>query len=144
MNDMREIFGEVISEYTRAQAVEDGVLVDVSKLAYEAGFKWPVAVTRAVYDRYIAVPEELKGQQDENGRTWDILWMMWVNVRTGKITGSQGEFKLLVRLPESAEWQTSEARQDEDPRLRLITLKSVSGPGDNGEPVITIMLPFED
>ena len=139
-----DIFGEVIYAYTRAQAIEDGVLVDVTKTANEAGFKWPTAVTRAVYDRYIAVPEDLAGQQDESGRTWDLIWMLWVNVRTGKINGDRGEFKVLVRFPELADWQSNEAAQIEDAALRLVTLKSVSGPGDNGEPTITIMLPTED
>jgi len=34
----------VIHTYTRAQAIEDGVLIDVSEMAREAGFRWPVAV----------------------------------------------------------------------------------------------------
>lgn len=142
--DMEEIFGECIACYTRAQAIEDGVLVDVSKMASEAGFKWPVAMTRTVYERYVEVPSELTGQQDIQGRLWDVVWMMWVNIRTGKINGSYGEFTLLVRVPESAEWQTNETVHAEDPGLRLVTLKSVSDPGDNGEPTITLMLPDED
>ena len=32
-------FGNVISTYTRAQAIEDGVLVDAGCMANEAGFK---------------------------------------------------------------------------------------------------------
>ena len=32
-------FGEVISTYTRAQAIEDGVLIDAGSIAKEAGFK---------------------------------------------------------------------------------------------------------
>lgn len=40
---------EVIHAYTRAQAIEDGVLVDLSGLASEAGFRWPLAVTQAVW-----------------------------------------------------------------------------------------------
>lgn len=142
--NMEEIFGECISSYTRKQAIEDGVLIDVSQTADEAGFKWPVAVTSAVHDRYIMVPDELVDQQNAGGRLWDILWMLWVTIRTGKISGDQGEFKLLVRFPASAEWQENETEQDEDPGLRRVTLKSESGPGDDGEPVITIMLPFED
>jgi hypothetical protein len=139
------IFGGCISCYTRAQAIDDGVLVDVSKTASEAGFKWSVAITRAVYDRYVEVPEELSGQQDIQGRLWDVLWMFWVNVRTGKIDGDRGEFTLLVRFPAAAEWQSNEkAHPAEMGGLRLVTLKSVSGPGDNGEPCITIMLPDED
>ena len=36
---------DVIYTYTREQAIEEGVLIDVSEMASEAGFKWPVAVT---------------------------------------------------------------------------------------------------
>jgi len=32
-------FGNVISAYTRAQAIEDGVLIDVSSIAKESGFE---------------------------------------------------------------------------------------------------------
>ena len=39
---------DIIYTYTRAQAIEDGYIVDVSEVASEAGFRWPVAVTRAV------------------------------------------------------------------------------------------------
>ena len=36
-------FDPVISVYTRAQAIEDGIIVDVSETAREAGFNIPVA-----------------------------------------------------------------------------------------------------
>lgn len=102
-HDAENTFDEPIFAYTRAQAIEDGVLVDVTDMAKEAGFKWPVAMTRTVYDRYVEVPEELKGQQDIQGRVWDLLRMLWVNIRTGKIDGNQGEFTLLVRFPASTD-----------------------------------------
>ena len=35
----QEIFGDVIYSYTRAQALADGVLVDVSERAKRAGIK---------------------------------------------------------------------------------------------------------
>ncbi len=44
-NDLTEFFGNVIHTYTRAQAIEDGVLIDVSETSSEAGFKWPAAIT---------------------------------------------------------------------------------------------------
>ena len=50
-------FAPVIFAYTRAQAIDDGILVDVSETAREAGFKIPVAVTRTVWNRLIALPE---------------------------------------------------------------------------------------
>lgn len=39
------LWGEPIFSYSRKQAIADGVLVDVSEMAREAGFKYPVAVT---------------------------------------------------------------------------------------------------
>lgn len=143
-SEMEDVFGECISAYTLSQAIEDGILVDVTDMEREAGFKWPVAMMRTVYERYVEVPPELIGKQDIQGRLWDVVWMMWVNIRPGKVNGSYGEFTLLVRVPESAEWQSNETVHAEDPGLRRVTLKSVSGPGDNGKPVITLMLPFED
>lgn len=38
-------FGEVISVYTRAQALADGVLIDAGPMAREAGFRWLTAIT---------------------------------------------------------------------------------------------------
>ena len=47
---------DLLYAYTRAQALADGVLVDVTTTAQEAGIKYPVALTRAVWCRYVEVP----------------------------------------------------------------------------------------
>jgi hypothetical protein len=47
---------DLIHVYTRAQAIEDGQLVDVSEWARRAGFCIPVAVTRTVWGQCIEVP----------------------------------------------------------------------------------------
>ena len=65
-------FGEVIYSYTRSQAVADGVQVEVTKTAQEAGIRFPVFLTRAVYDAYVTVPPGVEAQ-DEAGRLWDII-----------------------------------------------------------------------
>jgi hypothetical protein len=65
-------FGPVIYAYTRAQAVADGVQVAVTKTAQEAGIKFPMFLTRAVFDKYVAVPPDVTGQ-DESGRLWDVI-----------------------------------------------------------------------
>ena len=65
-------FGPVIYSYTRKQALADGVQVDISTTAREAGIKYPVFVTRAVFDAYVTVPEGVQGQ-DEAGRLWDLI-----------------------------------------------------------------------
>jgi hypothetical protein len=48
--DLEDLFGPVIHAYSRAEALEDGVLVDVTSTAREAGFRIPVALTRAVWE----------------------------------------------------------------------------------------------
>jgi hypothetical protein len=60
----------IIYAYTRKQAVEDGEQVDVSTTAAEAGIRFPVFLTRRVFDAYVAVPPNVTGQ-DEAGRLWD-------------------------------------------------------------------------
>ncbi|NUQ79571.1 MAG: hypothetical protein HUU21_39190 [Polyangiaceae bacterium] len=121
---------DVIHQYTRTQAIEDGFLVDVSETAKEAGIKFPVALTRAVWSRYVELtPAAKRALNDERGRLWDVLWMFRCTaVRMGG--GSELMFSLYV-VTKSI-------------RPSLIKLKAICGPGDNAEPVITIMLPEED
>lgn len=120
---------EVIHSYTRAEAIADGVLVDVTKLASETGFRLPVALTRAVWERYVVVPDGVSGQ-DETGRLWDVLWMTHLAAkRFGDRSTTPVE--LYVRNSDEAE-------------ATLVTLKAMCHPGDSGEPVVTILLPDED
>jgi len=139
-----EIFGPVIFRYTRKQAIEDGVLVDVSETAQEAGIKLPTALTQAVFEQYVAVSPEMKGEQDESGRLWDILWMFSCAVRGGQIDGEQGSFELIVAKPDRNDWQGNEKPFEGDRKRRLVTLKAVCGPNDEGSACITIMRPEED
>ncbi len=78
--NVNEMNVDIIHAYTRKEAIEDGVLVDVSKLAKEAGFKWPVAMTSAVHAKYVQVPPAADWQ-DETGRLWDILMVLHFNIR---------------------------------------------------------------
>ena len=129
-NSMTELFGEVISSYSRAQAIEDGVLVDVSETAREAGFRFPVAVTRRLFDEVITPdPRSEKNGQSVAGRLWDTLNMLRFAIR-----GSRGGQVILYKVI-----FIMKANQ-----RRTLTLKSACGPGDNLEPTITIMMPDED
>jgi hypothetical protein len=38
---------DIVHRYSRADAIRDGVLIDVSHAAREAGFQYPVTLTRA-------------------------------------------------------------------------------------------------
>ena len=128
MDAMQEVFGDVIYGYSRMQALEDRALVDMSDLGREAGLKFRVAVTQAVWAEYISVPEGVIGQ-DERGRAWDIVWMLRAAIRASK-GGEEIRYSVLVR--------------NDNRRPRMVELKAICGPGDEGEPVITIMLPDED
>ena len=121
----------VIHVYTRAQAIEDGVLIDVTETAKEAGFRVPVALTAAVWAEYVAVPDGVEAQ-DEAGRLWDVLWMCRFGIASTKGQGSVIRFSLHVR---------NDNRAGEPP---LVTLKAICGPDDDGAPCVTILLPDED
>src|SRR5262249_58419319 len=64
-----------IHRYSRADALRDGVLIDVTETAREAGFKHPVALTAAAWAKCVAVPPGVVCQ-DEAGRLWDVLFML--------------------------------------------------------------------
>src|SRR5262249_50350265 len=49
-DSITELFGPVIHSYTRARAIADGVLVDVSEATREAGLTFQIAVTQAFVD----------------------------------------------------------------------------------------------
>src|SRR5690349_94629 len=121
---------DLIFAYTRAQAIADGELVDVTGTAKEAGFRYPVALTRAVWCEYVEVPAGVEGQ-DEKGRLWDILVMLGYAIR-GDRDQSVLRFRLHVR---------NDNREQMPP---LVELKALCGPDDDGSPCITIMLPLED
>ena len=129
-------FGKVISTYTRAQAIEDGVLIDPGSMAKEAGFKWPVALTADAWADCVAWTEDDSQQQvyqDQSGRLWDLVFMASHAIRTSKGSGDRLLFQL-YRVP----------RDGHSTEAVLITLKLIVGPGDAGEPVVTILLSNED
>lgn len=62
---IEEIFGDTVASYSRKQAIEDGVLVDLTAEAEIVGFIIPVACTSAV-------SETLKNASD----TADLLFKL--------------------------------------------------------------------
>ena len=144
---------DVIFEYSRAQAIEDGELFDVTDAARSKGLTLPTAVTRTVWERYVKVPESLSSTQDEVGRLNDILSLLVFTVvtapesrksdrvdfelycQTGKVTAERGE---------EVDDECRRLFETEGSTMKKIRLQSVCGPGDDGEPVITIMVEGDD
>lgn len=137
-----DLFGDVIHCYTRRQAIEDGVLVQLSgegyvgdqwvpKMVAEAGFRFPIAMTSTCFNQIVAVtPAAKRACQDIEGRLWDVLWMLKNAVARHRGDPALIIFELRVSI--------------DSVRPRLTQLKAVCGPGDQGEPVITIMFTNED
>ena len=133
---MKDIFkdDDIVFSYTRKQAIEDGVLFDVTEQAKELGFKFPVAITSAVQADLMDIPNVVK-YQTYRGRLFDVLFMLLVNIKAASNKGkSLINFSLFMPIGEGYDFKMEVNYH----------LKSLCGPGDEGEAVITIMLPEED
>jgi hypothetical protein len=119
---------DVIHGYSRAEALEDGQLVDVTENARRVGIKIPVAVTTAVYGLCIEVPKSRARLEDVGGRTHDIVWLLRCAIAR-KPNGRRVDFSVRCSTTKG---------------IRRVALKALCGPGDAGEPVVTVMQPFED
>ena len=104
---------DLIYSYTRKHALDDGVLVDVSETAREAGFRIPVALTASVWEDVNAIPQSRKGIEDWQGRLWDLRWMAQAAARNAK--GSELIYRLIMPVG----------------RKKLYDAKLHVGPGDN-------------
>ncbi len=123
-----EFWGPTISEYSRAQAIEDGQLVEVHpRLAREAGFKYPVAYTCGVgallaSGKHIDIEDQAEAYV---GRLRQLL---------DRLAG------YAAKCGPAVDRMTFVVEIAPD----LHDLIAVCGPGDDLAPVITIMLPDED
>lgn len=119
MDTSDSIFGDVIYAYTRAQAVQDGVLVDLTQhSSIRRMWKYHVACTSTVW----AIIENC-------GHVNDVACLLMSSAaqEAARKTNSQDMMTFRVNLG-----------------AKFYTLKLHFGPGDRGEPVLTFMLPEED
>ncbi len=129
----------VIYSYTRQQAIDDGVLVSGNEGDFDEvtrqHYKSPVAMTAAVFamiERAVAHPKHCN---DFKGVWHDILWMSrQQSAIVQRFDSTSHLFRVVIT-------GTGKRRTD---GLEWHTLKIVCGPGDDAEPVVTIMLPEED
>ena len=116
---------DLIYSYTRADALTDGVLVDVSERAKRAGIKHPTACTAGVWALIDCVPasdaDTLAGVVAD-ARLAEVLTAMLAAIRRG---GARGTDRVAFELLGAALW-------------------AQCGPGDTDASVITIMLKGED
>lgn len=120
----------IIYSYTRSQAIEDGVLIDVTPQAMESGFKVPVAVGDHLYHRYIVPPDGLDGYgQSIKGRLHDVLYL--AQAAAIKNDGWRVVFDCMFLMGEG-------------PRFETVKIVAVICGDDQGKPAITICLPEDE
>lgn len=124
---------EIIHTYTRAEAIRDGELIDVTEEAshdkgFLGGFAVPVAMTRALYAALETIPESVRGLQDVRGRVHDVLFVGAMALRKAQRRNTNAaRFSVVV---------TTEANPGQPLELWI-----VASLGDGGEPVVTIGYP---
>lgn len=133
----------VISSYSRAQAIEDGVLTPVEALvpdeqdfAKQAGWKVPIALTAAVVS--LVVPSDRERDelaQSVKGRLWDVLMLAFLGSQT--TDSDQIVFPVIFQFAGRSDRRWGRTHQT------TVRLKVIVGPGDQWEPVATFMLPEE-
>lgn len=121
VDTMEDLFGEAIYTYTRQQAIEDGVLIDLGQTAREY-YKFQVCVTASIWAEIMAAA--VQDGQDLRGIVRDILFMSQRYI-TKRISQSEHYFKVVI------------AGTTHDYKIM------VHG-GDFGEAVITILQLNED
>ena len=118
---------DVIHSYSRAQAIEDGVLVDVSKTATELGIVFPTALTSSAWVDAVAMPP---------GADWDTeairLRVLLERTICELNNSDERDVRFFLYVP------------DGPGEGNIVELRALLAPGDDLQPVITLMLASED
>ena len=127
-------FGPIIASYTRKQAIEDGVLVDLTRpgfcrLLAMLGIRLHTVITQAAFGEVITRHLDSDHAGEAVGNCLQVL----------------GAFRKAV--------STSAKQKEPTDRVfftvpglsgHAVNLWALIGPGDEGEPVLTLMLEGED
>lgn len=132
-----DLFGDAVYTYSRADALADGYLIDITDHAKTAGFRVPAAITRAAWEDCVAweAADERRKRvhQDQSARLLDVLTMAMFRIRAAmrhNAAADRTTFPVL-RIP----------RDGCGTKPREATLEVVIGGDDEGVPCITIGQP---
>jgi len=131
-----EFWGPAVSVHTREQAIEDGVLVDVTRWASSGPdgmlgrFKVPVAITAALWavidvDRRDGEPHDdwrarvRERGESTRGRAHDVLWLARV-AAARSLKADRARYPVLM---------TAEGRSGRFVRTRLVVEARIDGDG---------------
>jgi len=118
---------DIVSQYTRQDAIEDGVLIDVTDFAEQmlGVFKIPVAITATIWGTFISTQSNMDTMFfDELIRLRNLLIHVATEMRA-QILKDEKENRIEVEI--------------EDINEQMSQVFIECGPGDHAEPVLTIM-----
>ena len=119
---------------TRAEALADGQLIDVSDSAAEAGFLWQVALTRDVWNQVVTWSDKDSVKQiyqSERMRLLDLLRFGAYTIRVENPDASRIVFDF-ARIP----------RDGKSKHAKVVQLEIAAYYDEDDMPVLTIMFPF--
>ena len=122
---------QIISNHSRAHSIDEEALIDITSMAKDAGFRYPVFITRDLWDGYIDPAPQLQHENTTN-RLWDTLANLAATIKSTKNPGSCLWFTVSFQMYFDGRRSTEDVR-----------LKSIVKPGYNATKLITIMLPDE-
>ena len=121
----------LIYSYTRQQAIEDGVLIDVTDAAKGVGFKVHTVVTATLFHGYVEPPTGFEGEgQSTAGRLHDLLFLVLCAARKNHAGADRATVRVAFLMAPG--------------KTETVDVIVHIGPGDQGEPVLTLMLPEDD
>ncbi len=112
---------DVTKDFSRTEAFEIGVLIDLSRQAREAGIRYPLAITPEVYQECLIGDAE-EGVRDEMERALDLVTQVATIARMSPRV-SRVHFDFI--------------RDDDD--FREVPLVLICSLGDFGETVLTVV-----
>ncbi|MDN7012826.1 helix-turn-helix domain-containing protein [Methanoculleus sp. FWC-SCC3] len=110
---------------TRQDAIDDGDLIEITRMGRDLGIMYPLAVSARVAESMVPFPNIPQETVTEN--LWDTLHAF----RDKACMTTKAKFEFQVSLYQNG-------------LVPTLTFKAAVSPGDDGEPVITIMLPDEN
>ena len=127
----------IIFKYTREEAIADGVLVDVTEQAEKVGFKLHTVITDTIHAELEVNAVEVSAATEYNET--EIYNTILISLLHQAAEQAKAAKEAKRRLPFTATYKCVSADLEYVYNFHLHL-----GPGDEGEPVLTIMRPDED
>jgi hypothetical protein len=113
----------------RQEAIEAGILVDVSQIAEQVGLRLSVGISKPLWELGITASRQLADEECQ-GRVRDVLLALRLHVEQAEITAPWIKFPALLSLPPETQPQ-------------VCTLVAIAHKDSTAPYALTVMLPEE-